>query len=181
MFHLSLCPSVFPSSGTYSCCWLLIHCPPISLISSPNKWFLVNMPCPTASFLSLFHWPHWFMLHVKFLSWKLRKLKPIWNMVFGDNKSSAVVHRGSCVLGFTPKPLLSPVLDAGKQERSHLQSHFFEDTSALVFNGFQLSCSLQSVNVCQDMNQLSFQGDMNGLQDRCCCAFLTFWKSMCNQ
>lgn len=58
---------------------------------------------------------------------------------------------------------------------SFLQSHFFEeDTSALVFNNFQLSSSLQSVNVFQDMNQLSFQGDMNGLQDRCCCAFLAF-------
>lgn len=43
------------------------------------------------------------------------------------------------MLCFTLKPFLSSVLDTGKQERSHLQSHFFvKDTSALVFNSFQL-------------------------------------------
>lgn len=99
-------------------------------------------------------------------------------MVFDDNKSSAGVQGSSCMLCFTPKALFSSVLDTGKKKKggiSFLQSHFFEeDTSALVFNNFQVSSSLQSVNVFQDMNQLSFQGDMNGLQDSCCCAFLAF-------
>lgn len=71
------------------------------------------------------------------------------------------------MLCFIPKALFSSVLDTGKQERSHLQSHIFEkDTSALVFSNFQLSYSLQSVSVFQDMNQLSCQGDMDGLQDK---------------
>lgn len=156
------------------------------------------MPYPTASSLSLFHWPHWLMLHLKLLSWQVRNLKPIWNIVFEwfhgtsgwpglcfisvNNKSSAGVYRSCCMLCFTPKALFTSMLDAGKQERSDLQSYISEkDTSALVFNNFQLSYSLQSVNVFQDTNQLSFQRDTTRLQDRCCYAFLTFWKRVCNQ
>lgn len=76
-------------------------------------------------------------------------------IVLDDNKSSAVVHRSRCILCFTPKALFSSVLDTAKQERSHLQSHIFvKDTSALVFNNFQLSCSLVIVCKCFPRQEL---------------------------